>query len=975
MPTFRLNPLSRSTRTWIASLGLAALLPLGVQAHSGHSPDDAPVPQVLDTQTGHFIELSSLLSARTLSAVAPRGTEQLRSATGLNLSVLALESAETFGDLKVYTGGAFSGVGARTLQPVDDVIVVARQDGSFIALLPESNIVIRGEASGQQTLTRYDASHTHPPASRDYVEDPEADLPHEVQSFSGARSYLVDRNANGEIVVDVLAGFSRNAVKYIGDHEAYALAQIASVNLALKNSKVEGVRLRLVGTQVIESEHAITRETLHKLNVLFADGMRQYGPDLVTGFFSGITGEDTMLGWGNIRGRYSINVITSPTTFRHEVGHNIGANHCPEGDGYHYGYHNGRVGTIMCGNQVNYFSNPDLKDRMGVPLGHPEMANVARLWRENSARMSAYSPSVVPLETERATKFLEERVTLDRNEWRYFPIDVPAGTERLAFAANHGAGHEIHGRIQLYLRYGQQPTATQYDERSIMAAGVALGVKDPRPGRWYLAMRVQDNRTATDQVLEGHAFSRKQDTVEARYLRLVAKSAIDGGKAASISELHLANADGRSLPRDQWRVISSKGYKPENAIDGGTNTYWYSSSKENYPYDFVIDLGAPERFSQLHYLPRQASGLFGNIKDYEVHAGDRPDGDWTLLAEGQFTADNLVKLASLQPVSAILPPVAQISGPASASAGDTVRLDASASSDPQGSVLSYTWSASPKLDFSFDGPRVSFKAPALDKDTRFTFELAVSNGKHTVRKAHQVLVKASIVDSPTCHPEWSASSDYGLGSKVQRKGRTYEARWWSRGNEPGDPAFTGPDGSGKVWRDLGACSGTGTETLENPPAVLPPVARISGPSMATAGSEVRLSAAASTDPANLPLTYRWSVSPQVSIKASGANLTFVAPSQDQDVAYRFTLTLSNGQKEATRTHEVKVGAQVIEQPGTGSCAKPWSADEAYWEGSGVTHKGRLYTARWWNRGSEPGNPEYTGADGSGKVWRDEGACN
>lgn len=975
MPTFRLNPLSRSTRTWIASLGLAALLPLGVQAHSGHSPDDAPVPQVLDTQTGHFIELSSLLSARTLSAVAPRGTEQLRSATGLNLSGLALESAETFDDLKVYTGGAFSGVGARTLQPVDDVIVVARQDGSFIALLPESNIVIRGEASGQQTLTRYDASHTHPPASRDYVEDPQADLPHEVQSFSGARSYLVDRNANGEIVVDVLAGFSRNAVKYIGDHEAYALAQIASVNLALKNSKVEGVRLRLVGTQVIESEHSITRETLHKLNVLFADGMRQYGPDLVTGFFSGITGEDTMLGWGNIRGRYSINVITSPTTFRHEVGHSIGANHCPEGDGYHYGYHNGRVGTIMCGNQVNYFSNPDLKDRMGVPLGHPEMANVARLWRENSARMSAYSPSVVPLETERATKFLEERVTLDRNEWRYFPIDVPAGTERLAFAANHGAGHEIHGRIQLYLRYGQQPTATQYDERSIMAAGVALGVKDPRPGRWYLAMRVQDNRTATDQVLEGHAFSRKQDTVEARYLRLVAKSAIDGGQAASISELHLANADGRSLPRDQWRVISSKGYKPENAIDGGTNTYWYSSSKENYPYDFVIDLGAPERFSQLHYLPRQASGLFGNIKDYEVHAGHRPDGDWTLLAEGQFTADNLVKLASLKPVSAILPPVAQISGPASASAGDTVSLDASASSDPQGSVLSYTWSASPKLDFSFDGPRVSFKAPALDKDTRFTFELAVSNGKHTVRKAHQVLVKASIVDSPTCHPEWSASSDYGLGSKVQRKGRTYEARWWSRGNEPGDPAFTGPDGSGKVWRDLGACSGAGTETPENPPAVLLPVARISGPSMATAGSEVRLSAAASTDPANLPLTYRWSVSPQVSIKASGANLTFVAPSQDKEVAYRFTLTLSNGQKEATRTHEVKVGAQVIEQPGTGSCAKPWSADEAYWEGSGVTHKGRLYTARWWNRGSEPGNPEYTGADGSGKVWRNEGACN
>ncbi|WP_236234434.1 discoidin domain-containing protein [Pseudomonas tohonis] len=975
MPTFRLNPLSRSTRTWVASLGLAALLPLGVQAHSAHSPNGSLPSQVLDTQTGRFIELSSLLPARSLSADVPSGTEQLRSATGLNLSGLALDSAERFGDLKVYTGGAFSGVGARALQAVDDVIVVARRDGSFIALLPESNIVIRGEASGQQTLTRYDASHTHPPASRDYVEDPQADLPHEVQSFSGARSFLVDRNAEGEVVVDVLAGFSRNAVEYIGDHEAYALAQIASVNLALKNSRVEGVRLRLVGTQVIDSEHAITRETLHKLNVLFADGMRQYGPDLVTGFFRGITGEDTMLGWGNIRGRYSINVITSPTTFRHEVGHNIGANHCPEGDGYRYGYHNGRVGTIMCGNQVNYFSNPDLRDRQGVPLGHPEMADVARLWRENSARMSAYSPSVVPLETERATRFLEERVTLDRNEWRYFPIDVLAGTERLAFTANHGAGHEIHGRIQLYLRYGKQPTATQFDERSIMAAGVALGVKDPRPGRWYLAMRVQDNRTATDQVLEGHAFARQQDTVEARYLRLVAKSAIEGGNAASISELHLAGADGRSLPRDQWRVISSKGYKPENAIDGGTGTYWYSSSKERYPYDFVIDLGARERFSQLHYLPRQSSGLFGNIKDYEVHASDRPDGDWTLLAEGQFSADNLVKLASLKPVGAILPPVAQIAGPASASAGDTVRLDASASSDPQGSVLSYTWSASPRLDFSYDGPRVSFKAPALDRDTRYTFELAVSNGKHTVRKTHPVLVKAGIAGSPACHPAWSATSDYVSGSKVQRKGRTYEARWWTRGNEPGDPAFTGLDGSGKVWRDLGACGGASTETPENPPVVLPPVAHISGPSTAIAGGEVRLSAAASTDPGGLPLTYRWGASPQVPFKASGANLTFVAPPQEREVAYRFTLTLSNGQKEATRTHEVKVGAQVPEQPGTGGCAKPWSADEAYWEGGQATHKGRLYTARWWNRGSEPGKPEFTGADGSGKVWRDEGTCN
>ncbi|MBT8768222.1 hypothetical protein [Metapseudomonas boanensis] len=40
---------------------------------------------------------------------------------------------------------------------------------------------------------------------------------------------------------------------------------------------------------------------------------------------------------------------------------------------------------------------------------------------------------------------------------------------------------------------------------------------------------------------------------------------------------------------------------------------------------------------------------------------------------------------------------------------------------------------------------------------------------------------------------------------VQWKGREYLARWWTRGNEPGNPAFIGLDGSGKVWRDEGAC--------------------------------------------------------------------------------------------------------------------------------------------------------------------------
>lgn len=125
--------------------------------------------------------------------------------------------------------------------------------------------------------------------------------------------------------------------------------------------------------------------------------MRQYSPDLVAGFVKGTPGVDTAVGWAYVGGRYSINYINSPTVFRHEVAHNAGGSHCPDGKSHRFGYNNGRVGTILCGNQVPFYSNPDLRDVQGIPLGDARTANMARVWRENAARMSAYSPAVVPL--------------------------------------------------------------------------------------------------------------------------------------------------------------------------------------------------------------------------------------------------------------------------------------------------------------------------------------------------------------------------------------------------------------------------------------------------------------------------------------------------------------------------------------------------------------------------------------------------
>ncbi|MGS0891658.1 N-acetylglucosamine-binding protein GbpA [Burkholderia stagnalis] len=56
-----------------------------------------------------------------------------------------------------------------------------------------------------------------------------------------------------------------------------------------------------------------------------------------------------------------------------------------------------------------------------------------------------------------------------------------------------------------------------------------------------------------------------------------------------------------------------------------------------------------------------------------------------------------------------------------------------------------------------------------------------------------------------CQAAWSKATAYTGGAKVQHNGRTFEARWWTQGELPGDPATTGADHSGKVWKDLGAC--------------------------------------------------------------------------------------------------------------------------------------------------------------------------
>jgi hypothetical protein len=264
------------------------------------------------------------------------------------------------------------------------LVTVRSADGSLTAFIEKTGTrgVLRVNDKGVSTFT---PEPYFDPALDDSLPDPREKV----------ATAPVDSVTEEPKVVDVLLGYSRTAAEQVGgDVNAHALAQIETVNLALRNSLVSNVSLKLVGTQVIENNYPVAGGTLSQLGTIFASGISAFEPDLVYGFFSGHP-DDTAAGWAYIGGRNGIGRSHSFTAFRHEIGHNAGSSHCNDNNtnDYRFGYNNGKTATIMCGNSTPYYSTPALTDEHGLPRGNAVTADTARVWRESAQRLSSYAPT------------------------------------------------------------------------------------------------------------------------------------------------------------------------------------------------------------------------------------------------------------------------------------------------------------------------------------------------------------------------------------------------------------------------------------------------------------------------------------------------------------------------------------------------------------------------------------------------------
>ncbi len=221
----------------------------------------------------------------------------------------------------------------------------------------------------------------------------------------------------GRKVIDIFIGYEPCAVAKLNTSIwVDALKLVETVNLSLQNSMVDDVVMRLVGASTFSSDSGLsisssgqfnwTRERYSEMNLS--------GADFKAAIFCSGGG---YAGLAFVPGSESINLVNSKA-FKHEIGHNMGGSHCNtnNSDNYKFGYNTGTYKTNLCGNNVYYYSNPDVT-LDGIVMGDARTANMARQWRERSSTASSYTTHAIPYEGE-----IELSVA---DDYKSFEIKIP----------------------------------------------------------------------------------------------------------------------------------------------------------------------------------------------------------------------------------------------------------------------------------------------------------------------------------------------------------------------------------------------------------------------------------------------------------------------------------------------------------------------------------------------------------------------
>ncbi|WP_099608240.1 glycosyl hydrolase family 18 protein [Vibrio coralliilyticus] len=164
-------------------------------------------------------------------------------------------------------------------------------------------------------------------------------------------------------------------------------------------------------------------------------------------------------------------------------------------------------------------------------------------------------------------------------------------------------------------------------------------------------------------------------------------------------------------------------------------------------------------------------------------------------ATGTDTVVVTVKAKDTGPVNTA--PVAAVSAPATANAGDVVVVDASGSSDADNDTLTYSWDVPAGLNPTINGATVTFTASEYTQDTSLLFTVTVSDAQATSSASATIVVAKKDTGGGTCTNAWDSGAVYNGGDQVTWDGKVWEAKWWTQGDDPSQSGQWG------VWKEIG----------------------------------------------------------------------------------------------------------------------------------------------------------------------------
>ncbi|WP_290370055.1 carbohydrate-binding protein [Paenibacillus sp. CECT 9249] len=249
--------------------------------------------------------------------------------------------------------------------------------------------------------------------------------------------------------------------------------------------------------------------------------------------------------------------------------------------------------------------------------------------------------------------------------------------------------------------------------------------------------------------------------------------------------------------------------------------------------------------------------------------------------------------------------------------------------------------------FRYDDVRTRANEFTVSSDEEWTNESATD----AVYASGQVRALSAAAASACAAAAWDKEKAYVSGDLVSHNGRMWQAKWWTQGEEPGTAGEWGP------WEDRGAC-GIGSEDDGSGE---------SGNNQDDSNKDDKSNEGSNNEGS----------APETQPNPCGA-----AAWDKQKVYVSGDLVTHNG-----RTWQAQWWTQGEEpgiigawkdggacggeapEPTPGPCGAPaWDAQKVYNNGDLVTYRGRLWQAKWWTLGEEPGRDSEWG------VWQERSDC-